>query len=347
MSMFIDPAIRDTVLVPIFVLVVVVTYSRGYLIRLISSPPVPPPEEVAQRATLARAGRLRAHGGYIGPAGFAARKEYFTRPASAEDVAAAAAADARARARAGADGDAAAAEPFKAPARAGRLHPPGLKDANPMAPGTTGPGGAPPSPWAMLEPMKPQFVFMGSQFGVGYLVSNFMTGFITLRLPFGLTERFKAITQAGIAAPGISSSFVSASSWYYILCFGMPPLFRLLSIGSDADAARLMQMQMGMAGAAGGAVGGGPGGPFMAKTAFAGEASALAPAEWLAAASPLVAAEAALLAEARAAGDGERPPARGGAPRALDDGGAGAAPAELGAPGARRRVAAAGGGGGL
>jgi hypothetical protein len=263
--MFIDSSIRDTVLVPIAILVVVVTFSRNFLIRLIAATPVVTAVEAAQRGVLARAQRLRAHGGYISPAGFYARKEHL------------------------------------AAAGTGVLLDEEVKDANPMMPAAG--GGPAPSPFAMLEPMKPQLVFMASQFGVGMLISQFMTGFITLQLPFALTERFKSVTQSGIAAPGLSSSFVSASSWYYILCFGLPPLFRLLQPRSGGDAsgeeARMMQLQMGM-----GMMGGGGAGPWMGRTMFKNEAGALGAAEWAPEACPMLSAEKELLDEAASLGLG-------------------------------------------
>lgn len=258
--MFIDPAIRDYVLLPIFALVTIVTYSRNYLMQLISSRPEPSREELEQKGVVARSARLRSYYGYISPQGFHARKEYLLQE------------------------------------KTGKLQAE-VQDSNPMMQS---------NPMTMFEPIKQQLVFMGSQIGIGMLISSYLTGFITLKLPFSLTERFKSVTQSGIAAPGLSSSFVSASSWYYVLAFGLPPLFRLFTrtkgSGSDSDAgldeARMMQMQMGM-GMMPGAAGGPGGGPWMAKTAYANEKSALATVEWTADASPLVAAEADLLREAR------------------------------------------------
>jgi hypothetical protein len=136
---------------------------------------------------------------------------------------------------------------------------------------------------------------MGSQFGVGMIVGSFFSGFVTLRLPFSLTERFKSITQQGVGVPGLDSSFVSTMSWFYICQFGLQvACFRLLSRGggNSAEEAQMMQMQMGMGMAGAQAAGQ----PFLAKTQFANEAEAHKLTDW--APTPLLLGERSLLQEA-------------------------------------------------
>jgi ER membrane protein complex subunit 3 len=53
--------------------------------------------------------------------------------------------------------------------------------------------------------------------GVGYLFS----GFILLKLPFGLTQKFKSMMQQGINLPDLDVSYVSAISWCFLLVFGL------------------------------------------------------------------------------------------------------------------------------
>ena len=72
-----DPSIRDKVLLPLLLFVVVFSLSRGYLFRLL----MPKPEggdgdEARQRGVVARSGRLRAHMGYITPGGAAMRRAW-------------------------------------------------------------------------------------------------------------------------------------------------------------------------------------------------------------------------------------------------------------------------------
>jgi hypothetical protein len=76
--MHIDPAIRDWVMIPLFVLVIVVTYARMYAFRLFAPAGAaegPEAGELAERNTVARSTRLRTNAGYISFAGFAARKD--------------------------------------------------------------------------------------------------------------------------------------------------------------------------------------------------------------------------------------------------------------------------------
>ena len=53
--------------------------------------------------------------------------------------------------------------------------------------------------------------------GVGY----FFTGFILLKLPFGVTQKFRSMLQQGLNLPDLDISYVSAVSWCFILVFGL------------------------------------------------------------------------------------------------------------------------------
>lgn len=53
--------------------------------------------------------------------------------------------------------------------------------------------------------------------GVGYMFS----GFILLKLPFGLTQKFRTMLQQGLNLPDVDVSYVSAISWCFILVFGL------------------------------------------------------------------------------------------------------------------------------
>lgn len=149
-------------------------------------------------------------------------------------------------------------------------------------------------------------VNMASQIGIGMLVGTFFNGFVALKLPFALTERFKGLTQQGIGVPGLDTSYVSTSSWFFTAQFGLQNLFRLVARSGGAaavDEARMMQMQMGGMGAMPGMGGGAA--PFLAKTAFNNEAKALALAEWNP--LPLLRAERALIERAAELGLARRP----------------------------------------
>ena len=73
-----------------------------------------------------------------------------------------------------------------------------------------------------------------------------------VKLPFPLTLRFKAMLQRGIETAEMDVSWVSSLSWYFLLLFGLQPIFRLI-LGDDtaADSMRDMQAMSGMAAPAG------------------------------------------------------------------------------------------------
>lgn len=101
-------------------------------------------------------------------------------------------------------------------------------------------------PLAMVGMMKqnlatmilPNMIMMG-------WVSYFFSGFVLVKLPFPLTDRFKDMLQRGIALRTLNPSYVSSLSWYFINLFGLRGLFSLvLGANSPTDDARMMEQQM-------------------------------------------------------------------------------------------------------
>jgi hypothetical protein len=89
---------------------------------------------------------------------------------------------------------------------------------------------------------------MASQFGMMAIINLFFAGFITLKLPFGLTERFKSVTQTGIGVAALDTSYVSSLSWYTTGRMGLPRLIALFrrTAMDPAEEARMLAMQSGM-----------------------------------------------------------------------------------------------------
>ncbi len=52
-----------------------------------------------------------------------------------------------------------------------------------------------PNPMAAFDTMKMQLVGQATYLGTFYLIQNALAGFLVLKLPFHLTERFKQLTQ--------------------------------------------------------------------------------------------------------------------------------------------------------
>lgn len=98
-------------------------------------------------------------------------------------------------------------------------------------------------------------------------VSFFFSGFVLVRLPFPLTERFKSMLQRGIFLSSLNVSYVSSLSWFFINLFGLRGVFALV-LGADngavdnPDAMMAAQMSMGTGGMMGGP---GAGAPDLAK----------------------------------------------------------------------------------
>jgi len=107
---------------------------------------------------------------------------------------------------------------------------------------------APPNP--MQDPSQMQNMMMGSMSNmismmvVGAIINAVFSGFVTIRVPFPLTLRFKPMLQRGIELGTLSSSWVSSASFYFICLFGLRGVFTLLMGENDSDDMRVMQQQM-------------------------------------------------------------------------------------------------------
>jgi ER membrane protein complex subunit 3 len=98
-------------------------------------------------------------------------------------------------------------------------------------------------PTAMMGMMKqnmsmiiPNMVLMG-------WVSYFFSGFVIVKLPVLLTDRFKQMLQRGIVLQNLNVSYVSSVSWYLLNLFGMRGLFTLI-LGEGSSAVDSPDMQM-------------------------------------------------------------------------------------------------------
>lgn len=100
-------------------------------------------------------------------------------------------------------------------------------------------------PMAMVGMMKQNMAMIVPNMLMMGWVSYFFSGFILVKLPFPLTDRFKDMLQRGIALKTLNPSYVSSLSWYFINLFGLRGLFTLiLGANSATDDARMMGPQM-------------------------------------------------------------------------------------------------------
>ena len=67
-----------------------------------------------------------------------------------------------------------------------------------------------------------------------YVVGGyFFSGYLILKLPFGLTRKFKSMMQQGLNLPDFDPSYVSAISWCLILVFGINPILQFFDGRED------------------------------------------------------------------------------------------------------------------
>ncbi|OQS02382.1 hypothetical protein THRCLA_05238 [Thraustotheca clavata] len=103
------------------------------------------------------------------------------------------------------------------------------------------------NPNSMMKMMKGNMTFMVSNFVMMGLMGYFFGGFVLVKVPFSLTQRFKAMLQRGIEMTTLDVSYVSSVSLYFLIMFGMSGFMSLiLGSGNMNDDAKAMQMQMGM-----------------------------------------------------------------------------------------------------
>ncbi|KAL7578821.1 hypothetical protein ACA910_016042 [Epithemia clementina (nom. ined.)] len=119
---------------------------------------------------------------------------------------------------------------------------------------TMGAGGDDPLS-AMMNPMdmlKGNMVFMVQNMVMMQGIQYFFSGFIMLKIPFALTSGFKAMFQKGLAdsMPDLDPSYVSSISWYFLTMYGLRGFFKLVMGGEPLLEIREQEMalkQLGMA----------------------------------------------------------------------------------------------------
>ncbi|OCF41936.1 hypothetical protein I317_04238 [Kwoniella heveanensis CBS 569] len=247
-DLYLDPSIRDWVLIPITLIMVLVGVLRHYVTLLLNSAPKKQAANaVREQRALGRAALLRQ----TAPLSPVPPAQYKSLSAS-----------------------------FAAALSSGEY----LK---PVASKEGGDDASPPNPFEgaqmenMMDGMKKQGVMMVPNMVIMQYISVFFSGFVIMRLPFPLTAGFKSLLSRDLPMPDLDVRWVSALSWYFLNLFGLNGVFKLI-LGSNNAAvdARDLTAMSALSGAGGGMMAGPGGQPDMSKL-FKSEVENLALAEGL------------------------------------------------------------------
>ncbi|XXQ33235.1 ER membrane protein complex subunit 3 [Plasmodiophora brassicae] len=205
-----DPRIRDYVLIPISVVVIMQGILRHFVALLLQERPRPPKEDDVRNGEVIRRSRLlRANCHVLTEDAFKSRRIAFLNRFDAMIS------ESRAREEASSD-----QEPQMPMQNPEDLH-------------------------SMLGMMRQNVANVVPNMLSMAWVSYFFSGFVLVKLPFPLTDSFKSMLQQGVFIPNLDSSYVSSLSWYFINLFGVRGLLSLfLDQYAAQDEANMMYSQM-------------------------------------------------------------------------------------------------------
>jgi ER membrane protein complex subunit 3 len=208
-----DSGIRDWVVIPMLILLVIVGIGRQYVQQLIRSEPQLTDKEIhndfRQKQVVFYSQRTRTNGQFLSSKAYEKRKAYLLQK----------------------DKGLLCEKLSSTPKN------PMMDNPNMMMDMMKG----------NMVAMVPNFAMMTF---VSYFFSGFVCLKLPFPLP---SNRFKLMMQRGIDLRSLDVTYVSSLSWYFIVSFGLNGVYRLiLGENVDFQDTQMMQMQMGMMGGGGG-----------------------------------------------------------------------------------------------
>jgi len=231
-NIILDPSILVWVLMPIVVVMYLQGILRQHVSVLLADQNKSTLSMVHKNFLLRRSGRLRANGQFIPASAFRMRKSYFVNKAFYSNTS-----------QSGKSSEGSSTSNTNESNQ--HQHHDNQQEQQKQSPAMEDTASPMSDPFAMVSMMKQNMAMIIPNMLLMGWTSYFFSGFVLVKLPFGLSHRFKAMLQRGIFLRTLDPSYVSSLSWYFITLFGLRGLFSLvLGEGNATDNTKIIQEQL-------------------------------------------------------------------------------------------------------